>query len=67
MHIVTSLFLPMETAEQDQFVEELIKKMDTNVDGKIDFQEFVQFVRKSGSADILSTQCSVSSSNSSNS
>jgi Ca2+-binding EF-hand superfamily protein len=61
MHIVTRLFLPMEIVAQDAFVEELIAKMDTNVDGKIDFQEFVHFVRSSGSADIFSTQTSLSS------
>jgi len=61
MHIVTSLFLPMDTEAEDQFVEEMIQKMDTNVDGKIDYKEFVQFVRKCGTADILSTQTSSSS------
>jgi len=65
MHIVTSLFLPMETEAEDHFVEELIQKMDTNVDGKIDYQEFVDFVRNCGSADILSAQNSRSSGNSS--
>merc|ERR1711922_40039 len=64
MHIVTGLFLPMDTEAEDQFVEEMIQKMDTNVDGKIDYKEFVQFVRESGTADILSTQCSVNSSDS---
>ena len=61
MHIVTSLFLPMETEAEDHFVEELIQKMDTNVDGKIDYQEFVHFVHNCGTADILSTQTSRSS------
>ena len=61
LHIVTKLFLPMDLADQDRFVEELIARMDTNVDGLVDFQEFVQFVRSSGTADILSTQSSVSS------
>jgi len=61
MHIVVRLFLPMDTDEQDKFVEELIQKMDTNVDGKIDFQEFVQFVKESGNCDILSSQTSRSS------
>jgi len=63
MHIVTSLFLPMDTEAEDHFVEELIQKMDTNVDGKIDFQEFVDFVRNCGTADILSAQNSRSSGN----
>ena len=35
----------MQTEVEDQFVDELIERMDTNVDGKIDFQEFVQFIR----------------------
>ena len=61
IHIVTSLFLPMDTEAEDQFVEEMIQKMDTNVDGKIDYKEFVQFVRKCGTADVLSTQTSSSS------
>ena len=65
MHIVTRLFLPMETEADDNFVEELIEKMDTNVDGKIDYQEFVHFVRNCGTADILSTQTSRSSENNS--
>ena len=65
MHIVTGLFLPMETEAEDNFVEELIAKMDTNVDGKIDYQEFVHFVRNCGTADILSTQTSRSSENNS--
>ena len=55
----------METEAEDHFVEELIQKMDTNVDGKIDYQEFVHFVRNCGTADILSTQNSRSSGNSS--
>ena len=55
----------METEAEDNFVEELIAKMDTNVDGKIDYQEFVHFVRNCGTADILSTQTSRSSENNS--
>ena len=53
----------METEAEDHFVEELIQKMDTNVDGKIDYQEFVHFVRNCGTADILSAQTSRSSEN----
>jgi len=55
----------METEAEDNFVEELIAKMDTNVDGKIDYQEFVHFVRNCGTADILSAQTSRSSENNS--
>ena len=53
----------METEAEDHFVEELIQKMDTNVDGKIDYQEFVHFVRNCGTADILSAQTSRSNEN----
>ena len=53
----------METEAEDHFVEEMIQKMDTNVDGKIDYQEFVHFVRNCGTADILSAQTSRSSEN----
>eukprot|EP00090_Calanus_glacialis_P004964 TRINITY_DN13775_c0_g1_i2.p2 TRINITY_DN13775_c0_g1~~TRINITY_DN13775_c0_g1_i2.p2 ORF type:complete len:166 (-),score=56.96 TRINITY_DN13775_c0_g1_i2:84-581(-) len=54
MHIVVGLFLPMELKEQDDFVEDLIRKMDTNRDGKIGYSEFVKFVKEAGTASILS-------------
>ena len=54
MHIVVGLFLPMELKDQDDFVEDLIRKMDTNRDGKIGYSEFVKFVKEAGTASILS-------------
>jgi len=54
MHVVVQLFLPMEVLEQDEFVEDLIKKMDKNNDGRIGFNEFVHYVKISGKCDILS-------------
>jgi len=54
MHIVVGLFLPMDLKEQDEFVDDLINRMDTNNDGRIGFHEFVKFVKETGSASILS-------------
>ena len=54
MHIVVGLFLPMEVKAQDSFVEDLMRKMDINKDGKIGFSEFVEFVKQAGTASILS-------------
>eukprot|EP00092_Neocalanus_flemingeri_P053296 GFUD01062591.1.p1 GENE.GFUD01062591.1~~GFUD01062591.1.p1 ORF type:complete len:166 (+),score=42.47 GFUD01062591.1:146-643(+) len=54
MHIVVRLFLPLDVKEEDEFVEDLIRKMDTNKDGKIGYSEFVKYVKEAGTASILS-------------
>ena len=54
MHIVVKLFLPLELKDHDEFVDDLIKKMDKNKDGKIGYNEFVNFVRETGNANIFS-------------
>lgn len=54
MHFVVELFLPMGLRDQGSFVDDLIKKMDTNNDGKIGFSEFVKYVQEAGSMSILS-------------
>ena len=54
MHVVVNLFLPMEVKEEDEFVEDLIDKMDTNKDGKIGYPEFVKYVKDAGNANFLS-------------
>eukprot|EP00092_Neocalanus_flemingeri_P004531 GFUD01004881.1.p1 GENE.GFUD01004881.1~~GFUD01004881.1.p1 ORF type:complete len:175 (+),score=47.85 GFUD01004881.1:107-631(+) len=53
LHIVLRLFLPMEAGREDEYVDSLIKKMDINDDGKIGFEEFVRFIKETGSPDIL--------------
>ena len=53
LHIVVHLFLPMKVVTEDKFVENVIKDMDTNKDGLIEFAEFVRHIRKTGTGDIL--------------
>ena len=54
MHFVVELFLPMGLKDEDSFVTDLIKKMDTDKDGRIGFSEFVKYVQEVGSLSILS-------------
>ena len=53
LHVVLRLFLPMDVGQEDDYVDNLIKKMDVNNDGKIGFDEFVKFIKETGSADIM--------------
>ena len=53
LHVVIRLFLPMDIGAEDDYVKNLIKKMDVNNDGKVAFTEFVRFIKETGSADIL--------------
>ena len=50
------LFLPMDIGLEDEYVKNLIEKMDVNNDGKIAFPEFVRFIKESGSANILNVR-----------
>ena len=43
----------MGVGHEDEYVDNLIKKMDVNNDGKIAFEEFVKFIKETGSANIL--------------
>ena len=43
----------MDAGQEDEYVDNLIKKMDVNNDGKIGFEEFVKFIKETGSADIM--------------
>lgn len=43
----------MDIGAEDDYVKNLIKKMDVNNDGKVAFTEFVRFIKETGSADIL--------------
>ena len=51
--MVIRLFLPMDVALEDDYVRNLVERMDVNKDGKIAFAEFVRFIKETGSADIL--------------
>ena len=53
LQVVLRLFLPMDAGQEDEYVDNLIKKMDVNNDGKIGFEEFVKFIKETGSADIM--------------
>jgi len=53
LHVVIRLFLPMDIGLEDEYVKNLIEKMDVNNDGKIAFPEFVKFIKESGSGNIL--------------
>ena len=56
------LFLPAKLHQDEDYVRELIQRMDRNGDGMIAYEEFVQTVRETGepdflrSADILRTE-----------
>ena len=51
--MVLRLFLPLDVGQEDEYVDTLIKKMDVNNDGKIGFDEFVRFIKETGSANFL--------------
>ena len=53
LHVVLRLFLPLDNGQEDEYVDNLIKKMDVNNDDKIGFEEFVKFIKENGSADIM--------------
>ena len=53
LHIALRLFLPMEVGQEDEYVDNLINKMDVNNDGRIGFGEFVRFIKETGSPNIL--------------
>ena len=43
----------MDVGQEDEYVDNLIQKMDVNNDGKIGFEESVKFIKETGSADIM--------------
>merc|ERR1712198_782113 len=55
LHVVIRLFLPMDVAREDAYVDDLIKKMDVNKDGKVGFEEFVKYIKEAGTGNILLT------------
>ena len=42
------MFLPLQFGQEDVFVNNLVKKMDENSDGKIGFDAFVHGIKTSG-------------------
>ena len=45
----------MDVAREDAYVDDLIKKMDVNKDGKVGFEEFVKYIKEAGTGNILLT------------
>lgn len=52
MKAVLKLFLPIESQKDDENMTKIIDRMDTNNDGMITYDEFVQCVKTSGDSDL---------------
>ena len=48
LDIVLRLFLPLQFGQEDMFVNNIVKTMDENNDGKIGFEAFVNGIKQSG-------------------
>jgi len=52
MKAVLKLFLPLESQKDDENMTKIIDRMDSNNDGMITYDEFVQSVKTSGDSDL---------------
>merc|ERR1711936_358233 len=48
LHTAARLFLPMDIQEDEEYLEDLINKMDVKDDGKIALPEFEHFIKETG-------------------
>ena len=53
MKAVVKLFLPSKVQNNDEYIRDLIDRMDINNDGMIAFEEFVQTVKETGAPDFF--------------
>ena len=48
MHVVVKLFLPPKVQMDDEYIRDIIDKMDLDNDGMISYEEFVEIVKEVG-------------------
>ena len=48
MHVVVKLFLPPKVQKDDDYIRDIINRMDLNNDGMISYEEFVGIVKEIG-------------------
>ena len=53
MKAVVKLFLPAKVQKNDEYIRDIIDRMDLNNDGMIAYEEFVQTVKETGAPDFF--------------